>query len=422
MKKDPNQIENQAETNKEEIHQFPDVHHEHRRKREGSSGHRRRRSKENVFKRWVSGLIPQPKNELEIRERKKEQQIEKHIRAKRRKARNERIKERIRHPFGKPKTVQEKAKDQKDRAINRHLNRKTKAIRIQQIKQRISESISAVREPEIRSKLFKIVIPSLTGFVAAYLSIYILTNITVALVSVYWNISTTINTSVINFNISPNSPLWTQESVVTIFFSPVVLSMAISFLCIWLFSRSNHQRFMTRIYLFWMILIGQAMSWGSFFGGFIRKQGVYHGITWGFHQTMFSSKMMEITFMCIAFIWLVIFGAIIKPLFIRVTPSATLIKQKYRFAYYQFLVTIPYILGIATIAGINAPVFNLYIFIQLGSMILIFFWVFFENDATSPEVYRFKVTKSKINGKIVIGLLILIIVIFKLIFDSGIYF
>lgn len=419
MINDPNQMENPAENEGNGLNHDPEIRHEHHHR---GSHRRKRRSLGYLIKRWSSGLFGRPRNELEQRERKKERRIKRHIRAKRREARYQRIKEWMRHPLGMPKTELEKTEEAKNRAINRHLNRKIRTIRIQQMKQGVSDSIAAIREPEIRTKLFKIMIPSLAGFVMAYLTTYILTNVSEALVSSFYGISTTVTNSVIGFNVPPNSPLWNKESVVVIFFTPVLMSMAISFFCLWLFSRSGRQGFMTKIYLFWMILMGQAMSWGSFFGGFIRKQGVYHALAWGFHQTFVSPKVMEIVFMSIAFIWLLVFGAVIKPLFIRVTPSVTLIRQKYRFAYYHFLISIPYFFGIATIAGINAPIFNLYIFIQLGSMILIFFRLYFEKDSTSPEIYRFKVTKSKLNTKVAFVLFILTVLIFKLIFDDGINF
>lgn len=425
MEMDPNQIEHSEEICKEEINQFTEIYKEHHRKRKMAPDHHRRRRKRsigNIFKRWIHDFFKHRINELEKQERKKERRIKKHIRAKRREALNKRLVETIQHPFGRPKTEMEKIILKKEKAINQHLNRKNRAFRILQIKQKIAKSISAVKSPEIRPKLFKIIIPSLAGFVVAYLTIYLLTNISSALISAFWGIDTTISTSVINFNSSPYSPLWTKGSVVSIFITPVIISMVISFFCLWLFLKSDRQGFITKIYLLWMIVIGQATAWGSFFGGFIRKQGVYHAINWGFHNTMISPKTMEIIFSAIAFIWLLIFGTLIKSLFILATPSATLIRNTYRPAYYHFLITLPFILGIAIIAGINAPIYNLYIFVQLGSMVLIFFPLYFENSSHQSENFRFKVKKSNLSSISVLGILILILFLFKLIFDSGINF
>ncbi len=164
------------------------------------------------------------------------------------------------------------------------------------------------------------------------------------------------------------------------------------------------------------------MAWGATFGGFIRRQGLFHAIQWGFYNTWFSFKMVLIISMIIAFSWLVIFGYIIKPLLLQTSPSASLLKGQNRFAYYQFQYTIPALLGILVIIAINAPIYNIYLLIQIASLFLLLLPLLFDNTNSNENVGFVKINRSKPNIYIVIGVLALAILLFKWIFDNGIPF
>jgi len=361
----------------------------------------------------------EPSNNEELLRKKL---VEKKIRKKRRDARKEKIKEFFKHPFGKPLTELQKIELEKEKLLKKKIKSKSRKLRLLNFKRNINQLFSAFRESDIRLKLFQLIPFSLSSFLFAYITIYLITQIATCLISSFWSINTVLSTSVIYYEPTPYSPLWTKGSVVSIFSMQPFFAFVISLFGIYLFIKNIHKSSFLKTFLIWLIVIGQSMAWGSVFGAFIRNQGLFHAIQWGFYNTWFSFKMVMVVMLIVAFFWLIIFGYIIKPLFINSSPSASLLKGQNRFAFYQFQFSIPSLLGIFAIIAINAPIYNIYLLIQIASLTIILLPLLFDNTNSNENFGQIKINRSKTNIYIIIGILALTILVFKLIFDDGIAF
>jgi hypothetical protein len=356
-----------------------------------------------------------------IGESSHEQRIQEHIKQKIKAKRVERFKEFLNHPFGKTKTAYEKQQQIRDRLIAKRVKEKGKAIRIANIRLNISNSLSSIRNPSVRKKLIKQLIPSTISFMIAYIILFIVTNVATSLMASFWDIRTRIETSIIYYEPSPYSPLWNTGSVVSIYSTQVFLSFVLSLTALWVFTKSIHKSSFLKSILIWMVLLGQAFAWGAFFGAFIRKQEVYHAIIWGFFHTGLNAKGVLIALMVISFIWLIVFGYLIKPILLYASSSAELLMSRNRFAYYHSQYTIPFIISIIFIFIINAPVYNIYLFIQLFSLMIIFIPFLFDNSKRENHS-QIKVVRTPLNNYVIVGGGVLLIILFKLIFDMGISF
>lgn len=347
-----------------------------------------------------------------------ESKLKSEIKAKR----AQRIKEFIIHPFGRSYTKLEKQELAKKKLIENRLKLKIRAKRLTTIIQNIRQSISSLRNPEVRQKLLKLLPTSVSTFILAYISIYLVSNIFTCSIASFWDVDTILKTSVIHYLPSSYSPLWTKGSVVSIYSTQFVVSLLSSFIALLFFLRSTDRSPVVKIYLMWLTIISQAFAWGSFFGGFLRKEGIFHAIQWGAFDTWFSYKTLEIVLMIIGFLWLIIFGYILKPLFIYTTPSATLIKGTNRSAFYQFQYTLPLIIGITVVFIINAPIYNLYILLQLLSVFFILFPLIFDKTTSNNTVEQIRIKRPKLHIYTFLALTILVIIFFKIILETGINF
>lgn len=409
----------------EEYKELTRINDEHNRRKKEARQLHKQNSRNSLFKAFITRIslfFNKKDNEIEKQKKAKEKQIRKHIRRKRWSFIKRQIIDLFLHPLGTEEQKQIRVEKRKHKRLTKKLNAKIKEIKLKEFKQNFSDNIEAFKNRDIRKKLLFVFISSLVLFVLAYLTIFTVGNIITSLISSFWNIETTINASIIIFKPSPYSPLWSRGSVVSIFSAQFFVAFVISFFALWLFYKSSKKSYLVKMYLLWLILVGQGLAWGSFFGAAIRKQGIYHAISWGFYQTWFSSKAIMITMMIVGFIALLIFGNIIKRIYFYASPSATLLKKSYRPIYYHFLITLPFFTGLVIIAAINAPVYNLYTFIQLLSMFILFLPLYMFRDHEYSDIGQFKIVKSKFKLAGILVFFILITLIYKALFNAGINF
>ncbi|MEI6348476.1 MAG: hypothetical protein WCP69_11070 [Bacteroidota bacterium] len=409
---------------KQEQERLSILFNDEKQKKRAHQKKRRRAKLWNKIKENVQNFLNQPFAKLFPKKSEEELQKRAYRRRKKREKFILNLKDRfqnfVKHPFGKPISEIERIERKKEKRVKKHITKKKRAHFFTSFANKIVSSIRVYRDKRIRARLFKLIIPSLIFFILAYVTIYVLSMGLTAMLTKYWGISVTLANSVVYYNISPYSPLWTKGSVVSIFTTASIISFAISMFSLWLFIKYQYRSYYLKLYLMWMILIGQAMSIGSFAASFIRKQGIFYAIQWFFYKTWFSSTTMEYIFLFFSVIWLIVFGNIMRRLLLYSSPSATLLRRENRFVFYQFQLTIPLIFGIIGIIIINAPIYNIYTFIQLFTIFLMFLPLFLEQSENSREVIIDKVARPKTSLLKLFFIALLIVFAFRLIFGSGI--
>ena len=377
--------------------------------------------KESFFN-FLAHPFGMPPSEIELAEQIKRKRLKERSIEKKKEARKIRFQNFIKHPFGKPLTELEKAEKRKEKMLKEHLAKKRKEIHFRNFKEKIEYTVRAFKDVDIRRRLFKLTFPSFFVFLLAYLTIYVLSMTFTSLISSFWGIRTTLANSVTYYNISPYSPLWTKGSVSSIFTMASIVAFIISFISLRLFIYFQSRTYYLKLYFLWMVLIGQALSIGSFIGSFIRKQGIFYAIQWAFYKTLFSYKTMEYIFLGISIIWLIVFGYIIKRIYLFSSPSATLLHKENRFAFYQFQITIPLIFGIIGILILNAPIFNVYIIIELLSIFFLLLPIMFERPDNTVSLVTLKIVKPRMVFYKLFAITIIIVALFRVIFGIGIDF
>jgi len=409
----------------EENKELTRINNEHNRRKKEARQRHKQSTRNSLFLAIIGRIrlfFNKKNNEIEKQKKTKEKQIRNHIRRKRWSLIKKQIIDIFLHPMGTEEQKQIRAEKRKHKRLTKKLNAKIKEIKLKEFKQNISDNINAFKNRDVRKKLLSVFVSSVILFVLAYLTIFAVGNIITSLISSFWNIETTINASIIIYKPSPYSPLWSRGSVVSIFSAQFFVAFIISFFALWLFFKSSKKSYLVKMYLLWLLLVGQGLAWGSFFGAVIRKQGIYHALSWGLYQTWFSSKTIMIIMIIVGFIALLVFGNIIKRIYFYASPSATLLKKSFRPIYYHFLITLPFFIGLGIIAAINAPVYNLYTFIQLLSMFIMFLPLYMFRDNEYSDIGQFKIVKSKFNLGVIIGFFTLIVLIYKVLFNYGINF
>jgi len=252
-------------------------------------------------------------------------------------------------------------------------------------------------------------------FLLSYFALFLLSQAITVIAARFFDYPTTVYYYEIYFNISQES--WFHDSVKTIFSSGPVINFVIGITFLIIFSKIKEKTGPFKLFFLWGFLHAVNMLFGALLVGTLFDKGVGYVISW-----MYIMDSGKVLYSILSIFLLVVAGLIsTRQFLISGNTYYNEINPGHRSSFIFSQVFLPYLAGNAFLLIIRLPRFVFYdTFISL-TLILCILPILF-TYATYNELYFEEEEKKPGIIWIALGVLILIIFIFRVILEIGLRF
>ncbi len=185
-------------------------------------------------------------------------------------------------------------------------------------------------------------------FIIAYLTVYMLYQLTVLIVASKWKLDSVLLYYDLAFN--DYSPLWSRSNIIAVTLSGPIISLLIGFLAYRFFSTRKKVKGFVKLFFLWMALIGFNLFLGAWATGISFDQGFGYVAAW-LYLNVFWQIFIALIFLFI----LGIIGYYSVPKFLDTSKSAYRVRTENRTKFLFFQVILPWFIGSIIILLIKLP-------------------------------------------------------------------
>ncbi len=304
------------------------------------------------------------------------------------------------YKYKKPDKKKKKKKEQRENALLRFFS-----------------DINIPEEGPINLKVFAIVfLNSLIIFLFTFFIIDFLNKLITIITANHFKIMVQLFYYKMDFPIGYTSPLWTFESVRTIFSAGPIFCLSIGILSYRLFMIIRKAPGLIKLFFLWMAFHGFVNFFGAYVAGVITTSRFGHVPQW-----FYFTEAADFVTAMFALISMIIIGWFSKRSFLQTASSYTIIKTENRLTFLLSLVIIPYIIGTSILILMKMPNNSDYDTIIHVTMLALVIPVIINYKARFKTHIYEKIEKVRFDWWY-FALLILFFVIYRFGMDSGISF
>lgn len=280
------------------------------------------------------------------------------------------------------------------------------------------EELSAEQAAEAikqqQKNYFYYTVNSTALFIIAYLSLYILYQITVLIVASKWKLDSVLLYYDLAFN--DYSPLWSRQNIIIVTLSGPLICLITGFLFYRYFSKRQKVKGFLKLFFLWIGLIGFNLFLGAWSTGISFDQGFGYVPAW-LYLNVFWQIFVALIFLFI----LGMIGYYSVPSLLDTSKSAYRVKaeNKTKFLFYQ--VIIPYVIGSVIIILVRIPNNMPY---DTGNLVTMLFAIapMVFNGKARPTVSFEKEKKPTQIRWLFIGIFVGLILLYRIGLNNGLHF
>ncbi|MBN3034992.1 MAG: hypothetical protein JW861_05355 [Bacteroidales bacterium] len=263
--------------------------------------------------------------------------------------------------------------------------------------------------------LYYYAVNSLCLFIIAYLTVYMVYQMTVLLSASFWGLDSVLFYYDLAFN--DYSPLWTRLNIIFITLSGPLISLIIGLLFLRIFVGSSKIGTNTRLFFIWIGIHGCNLFLGAFASGVSFDEGFGYVANW-LYMNVFWKILFSLMFLFI----LSLIGYYSTSRFLETSNSIFRTRKENRFRFLLFQAVIPWLAGLLLIILVKIPNNMPY---DTGNLITIFFAVIpvLFNRLAQPSMRPDKEhrRKTSVNWAFV-AMFILLLAAYRIGLNSGLHF
>ncbi|MFC2100938.1 hypothetical protein ACFLRZ_03815 [Bacteroidota bacterium] len=278
-------------------------------------------------------------------------------------------------------------------------------------------SINIPREGKLGFKVYAIIaINSTILFIFTFHIVNFINKLVTTIVANHYKVLTIMYYHKMEFPIGYTSPLWTFESVRTIFSSGPIACLIVGIIFYRFFYMIRKGPGLLKLFFLWMAFHSLNMFFGAFTSGVITTSGFGYVPQWFYFSTVANFVGSMVALSCLAAI-----GFYSRKSFLQCAMSYRIISHEYRLLYLISQALFPYVLGTVILIMLKMPNNPIYEGIIHGTMLLMIIPLLLNyKENIKTHLYE-KTDRIKIDYWYFV-LSIVIFVIIRYGFSSGISF
>jgi len=194
---------------------------------------------------------------------------------------------------------------------------------------------------------------SLAMFLSMAFLVYLPNQLATKLIASTFNIPTRFDFFRINFLIPDNSPLWTSESIITVYLAGPLISLAFGLYFKYLHFRHTKRPGKLKLFFLWGWVHGYLQFFGSIIVGTLVLDGLGFVIEW-----MYIPLIVKLILVLLSLLTLLRLGMVANMEFLRIAPNHSMLKKPFKLKF--FAAVVPSIVGLVIFFIIKFPDNSIY--------------------------------------------------------------
>ena len=280
------------------------------------------------------------------------------------------------------------------------------------------EELSAEQAAEAikqqQKNYFHYTVNSTALFIIAYLTVYILYQITVLIVASKWKLDSVLLYFDLAFN--DYSPLWSRQNIIIVTLSGPLICLITGFLFYRYLSIRQKVRGFLKLFFLWIALIGFNLFLGAWSTGISFDQGFGYVPAW-LYLNVFWQIFVALIFLFI----LGMIGYYSVPRFLDTSKSVYRVKTENKTKFLFFQVILPYVIGSVIITLVRIPNNMPYDTGNLVTMLFAIAPMVFNRNARPTVTFEKEKKPTQIRW-LYIGIFIGLILLYRIGLNNGLHF
>ncbi len=285
----------------------------------------------------------------------------------------------------------------------------------------IDKEKQELKRQQLRLAFFSI--NSFILFVLSYIIVYLTYQMAVMFAASRYGINSILLYYEVFFPIGNYSDKWTSLNIIIITFAGPLISAIMGSIYLLYYVRKETTAGLKKLFFLWLGFHSVNFFLGAFVGGMVTQQGFGYVIAW-----MFLPTVIKFAFAMLCLFGLGLLGYVFTQYFLEASGSFFWTNESNRIFYLLFAGVAPWVLGTLLLFIIKFPKVvpqheNIVIYDTIINMCLIFTMAgMFVNYKVAPNIERSTKREGRRINWIYLVILLGLMVIFRLGFNSGFYY